>query len=105
MTADDIAKLVLAFAVAISLLGVSIQLMKLLGTFNGMLGDVRYIGWKVTKLLEVVADDYTALKGKIGDLNKPFNMINKGFLRPVGELAVTVGTFAKVGSEYLKGRK
>jgi len=104
MTVDEIVKLALGLVLAISILGIAIQLMRLLGTFNGMLQDVRYLGYEVAGVIKKLTEDYEKLRSSIDSINSSISDIDSGFLKPVTRLTRTIGALADVASEKLLGK-
>ncbi len=78
MTVDEIVKLLLAVAFSVSLLGIAIQLMRVLGTFNDILQDVRHVAYKVSAFIEILHADYVGAKSQLKAFSAPFISLRKG---------------------------
>ncbi len=104
MTVDEIVKLALGLVLAISILGIAIQIIRLLGTFNGMLQDVRYLGYEVAGIVKKIDEDYAKLRVSIESIGDSIGEIDSGFLQPVTRFTKTIGALADIASEKLLGK-
>jgi len=96
MSVDDFVKIILTFAVSISLVGICIQIMRLLGSLNNIIQDFRGIGKTAVRLVEQIHLDYKNLVENIKKLSEPIDHINHKFVQPLALLLGTVGKFATI---------
>jgi hypothetical protein len=101
MSVDDFVKLILGVAGAVSILGISIQLMRLLGTLNTTLQDFQYITRRIAVIVDKVAGDYEKFKDKVKGVLSPLTMLNENFVVPLMELTSVVGVAIKAIKERI----
>lgn len=103
MTTDDIVKLALGLVLAFSILGISIQIMRLLGTFNLILLDVRGLAAEVAELIMRVKTSFGNLENTLAGVGRTIDGFNQGFLQPISNFASTIGNLATLAREKLVG--
>lgn len=104
MSVDDFVKLSLALAISLSIFGISIQIMRLLGTLNGTLSDFRSVTHQIAELLRKIVADYEDIVKAVKGITKPLQAINKHFLMPLTELAAVAGGVATNLKQRLVGK-
>jgi hypothetical protein len=103
MSVDEVVRLLLGLTISISVLGISIQIMRLLGTFNSILQDLRYIVYQIGEFLGKVKDDYGVIMGKLGSVLKPLDSIKGSLLMPIARLAAILGGFVEILNNRFTG--
>lgn len=103
MSVDDFAKLILAVAIALSIFGVSVQVMRLLGTLNDTLRDFRSVTNQIAELIKKIIGDYEDIIKVVKGIMTPIKVINKQFLVPLSELAAMAGTAVTMLRQQLFG--
>jgi uncharacterized protein YoxC len=68
MSAFEIARIIMFIALSISVLAISLQLVRLFGEIGGIMKDSRKTLKKVNKMLEHIEDDYEDLRDKLFDI-------------------------------------
>lgn len=92
MNVDEIVKLILAISFAISLLGISFQLMRLISKFTDTLEDARGSVQSLSKLSSEVVDDYSMVKTEIMSLISGIKNIKNDVVIPIIKVAGLVGS-------------
>jgi hypothetical protein len=105
MEVNDVVKLLLAISFSVSLVGISIQVMRILGTLNDTLQDFRYLAYKIMEMLETIGKDYGNLKKGVSGAFSNFGRLNNNFVEPLVNLATTVGTLATIFKEKITGKQ
>mgnify|MGYP000965611424 FL=1 len=83
MDINDFAKLVLVLSLSFSLVGIAIQIMRLLGTANETLKLSHDVLKNVTKLGEKLTDDYSKFSTHILTLSESVSRIGTDVIVPV----------------------
>lgn len=83
MTVNEIAIIILVISVSICIVGISIQLMRLLGTSNDILKKTEPIVDSVAKLTDQVTDDYSVLSRHILTLTESLSTIGSKVVTPL----------------------
>jgi uncharacterized protein YoxC len=73
MSVDDVVKLILAISFAISLVGVSIQIMRLLSKTTSILNETQEGVRNAVKLTTTATEDYMAIRNQIVQFMSIFN--------------------------------
>jgi hypothetical protein len=89
MTIDEVVKLILAISFAISLLGVSWQLMRLIGKMADSIEDVRGGLKSASKLVETASDDYNRIRTEVWSLLDSLKKIRDVF-EPLSKIFTVV---------------
>lgn len=93
MTVDEIVKLMIFGSLSISVLGISVQLMRILGGFADMLGDLRATVKNLGTLSTQLVEDYkligSALRGIAGGLSS----FNDKVIQPLTRVGNMFGGF------------
>lgn len=97
MNPVDLAKLVLAIGVTLSIVGISFQLMRLLGAVTDNIRDLRPTIKKVTEIVDEFAQDQKLLKEGIS----AFVGAGKSIKGMIGEIREKVMTPVNVISKFL----
>lgn len=105
MSVDDVTKLLLAGAISFSIVGISIQLMRLLGSFNDVIQDVRSTVRFIGELAHRISGDYKNLReGMANFLNPIQNMVNN-VTKPLNRLTKVLGGFTDMITDKITGVK
>lgn len=91
MTVDEIAKLLLAFSLSFSIFGISLQIVRLLGTVNAGLRAIQPIFSLLEKLVAKITDDYSKISDIINEVLKSI----KSFNEPLAIIASMLKRFVK----------
>ncbi len=68
MTVDDFVKIILVLSVAIAIVGIALQLMRVLGGVADNLQDLRKAVQNVGKITDMAVEDYGKLRGLVTTL-------------------------------------
>jgi ABC-type transporter Mla subunit MlaD len=101
MSIEDFAKLLLAVSASFALVGISVQLMRLLGTLNDGLKDIRHVAFQLAGLLEKVGKDYGKISTVITNVATTLNSFDQGFLGPARNLFITIGGIATLAQRKI----
>ncbi len=96
MDADVFSKVVLTIAISFCLVGISIQIIRVLDTFNKMLKDVRYFAYEFEALLKSIKNDYLDVKKTVFSVLEPLQEIKVGFLNPLSKVFRKLGAYVDV---------
>lgn len=92
MSIDDLAKLLLAISLSFSIFGISLQIIRLLGTLNEGLRGLEPIIDLVKKLAEKIVEDYTLISNNIVELSSSLKKVSE----PINIItSVVKGIFSK----------
>lgn len=78
MSVDDFGKLALTFAVVFAIVGISIQLMRLIDRATAIADETKNIAKNANKGIELALSDYEHVRNTVaglGDLVKPLSMV------------------------------
>ena len=93
MSVDEIVKLMIFIGITFSMIGVSFQIMRILGKFADMLGDLRKTIQNLGDLSTQMVDDYKMLSVAIRAISGGLTNINSGIIQPLS-------SFGKIFSKY-----
>lgn len=91
MEINDIAKIILVVSVSFSLVGISIQIMRLMGTFNESLKDLQEILRSFGKISKKISEDYDQFSSHLLTLSSSISKIGTDVITPA------VGLFSFLG--------
>lgn len=97
MTVDEVVKLILAIAFAISLVGISIQLMRLIGKVTDTLEDTREGVRNFSALSTMAREDYEEIRREIKSILGFVTKLRVNLLDPISSLFSFVGRFLDKG--------
>jgi hypothetical protein len=83
MTVDDIVKLVIAFSLSFSIVGISWQIMRFLNSVTNVVEDFRVIAYQVSGLIEKVLEDYNVITGKVFRIVVPLTNAVEEVVKPI----------------------
>jgi hypothetical protein len=86
MTIDEIIKIILAISVSFSIIGISIQIIRLLGTTNDSLKDLRPTIKNFNDLSEKVISDYDIISNAIHSSSKVVGGLYTNIIKPLADL-------------------
>lgn len=86
MSVDEFVKLILGVALAISILGIAIQLMRLLGQMVGAVGDAREGVKSVSRMARMASDDYAHISHLLNKGLRTIRKIKQDFYEPIAKL-------------------
>jgi uncharacterized protein YoxC len=108
MNMDDLAKLILFVSISISIVGISIQLMRMLSGLTDNIKDLRRTVKNVGKLTEGLVEDEKLLRRSMGKISKTVDIISNKIVRPlevIFSFLTTVATFIEgVKSKFSRER-
>lgn len=99
MEINDIAKIILVVSLSFSLVGISIQIMRLMGTFNDSLKDLQEILRSFGKISGKLSEDYDQFSAHILTLTGAISKIGTDVIAPI------VGLFSFLDRFNSKGKK
>jgi hypothetical protein len=99
---DNIVKIILALSLAFSLVGISIQIIRILGTTNILMKDLHYVVLQFMEIIETIKNDYEGLKAKLDGVLEPIMRIKDNFLNPLAKITGTVGAYADTLRERME---
>jgi len=83
MEINDLAKILLVISLSFSMVGISIQIMRLLGTANDTVKLSHEIIRNVTRITTKLSDDYLALSDHILTLTQSVSRIGTNVIDPI----------------------
>jgi len=92
-TVDEFTKLLLIFGITFAIVGISIQFMRVLGQFSGILEDLRISIKNIGNVTTQLAEDYKLLSGAIRGLSSTLKNFNKSVLKPLGRISEIFSKF------------
>ncbi len=93
MTVDEIVKLMIFGSLSISVLGISIQLMRILGGFADMLGDLRTTVKNFGTLSTQLVEDYKLIGNALRSIAGGLSNFNEKVIQPMTRVGNMVGGF------------
>jgi len=99
MEINDIAKIILVVSLSFSLVGISIQIMRLMGTFNDSLKDMQEILRSFGKISQKLSEDYDQFSAHLLTLTGAISKIGTDVIAPI------VGLFSFLDRFNSKGKK
>jgi hypothetical protein len=82
MEINDISKIILVVSLSFSLVGISIQIMRLMGTFNDSLKDLQEILRSFGKISQKLSEDYDQISAHILTLTGAISKIGTDVIAP-----------------------
>jgi hypothetical protein len=98
MNVDDFAKILIIIAISISLLGISYQTMRLIGSMADSIKDLRKVLQNFGSLSDRFITDYTYITDKVKDIVDTAGGIATNIVEPLGKIL----SFA---SKFKRGKK
>lgn len=92
MSGSEISQLLLHIALATSIFGISIQIMRLLGTTNDILKDARHLAYQVSQVIESISSETENIAKVIGKVGDATSTIQNNIFSPIKESSVIIGT-------------
>lgn len=83
MEINDISKIILVISISFSLVGISIQIMRLMGTFNDSLKDLQEILRSFGKISKKISEDYDQFSAHILTLTGAISRIGTDVIAPM----------------------
>lgn len=103
LTIDDIIKLILALSVAFSLVGISIQMMRILGGLVDTVKESNFIIHTASDLFEKITGDYDYIIDQIKNILDSITGFTRGVFIPLTNMFGFLKGF--VGSKSFKQKK
>lgn len=103
MTVDEFVKLLLAVSASIAVVGISIQIMRLLGTLNSTLQDFRFITHQIAEIIDKLSEDYEKIRTNITQMTSPLKSLNNNVIAPLTEMSLMLGAGVKSIKKHLVG--
>ncbi len=100
---DNFVKIILAVSVSLSVVGISIQFMRLLGTTNSILRDAHGAVKDVVELIANIKEDYRGIAVKFGEITDGISSIKTNVVDPLNRFSNTVGAFVDVMNKKVRG--
>lgn len=95
MNVDDFAKILIVIALSISLLGISYQIMRLIGVMADSFGDMRTIIKSFGELSEKFVADYDYLIAKVKNIVDTLSGVSTNIIAPLGKILGFVSKFKR----------
>ena len=87
MTVDEIVKLMIFSGITFCMIGISFQIMRILGKFADMLGDLRSTVQNIGHITTQFVEDYKAISEAIKAISGGLTNINSGIIQPLAKLS------------------
>lgn len=97
MTVDEIVKLMIFSGITFSMVGLSIQIMRILGGFASILSDLRKTIQNIGNASDQFVEDYKMISDAIRALSKGLTNINSGIIEPLSKFSKLASRFSKFG--------
>lgn len=104
MTIDEFVKLALGLALSVAVLGIGIQIMRLLGTTNEILKDFRFGFSQLSLLLEKVNGDYDQISKVFRNITNPLGRITQNIMEPFTKASDNISIYLTNFLERVLGR-
>jgi len=101
-TVDDFVKIVLVLSIAFTLVGITIQIIRMLGGFVETVKLSNSILKNMTVIVEKFTSDYDFLSEKIKFIVETVSKFVSGVLGPITKVASFVGSFTKDKDKHNK---
>lgn len=96
MTIDEFVKLILGVALAISILGISVQLMRLIGQVSNTVGDAREGVKSFSRIAKMAGDDYAHISHLLNKGLRLVQQVKRDFVEPFAKLADLVKLLVRI---------
>jgi hypothetical protein len=91
MSVDDFIKLLLFTVISFSILGISIQFMRILSKLTDMMEDLRTSIKSIGMITEQFTKDYQGISAAINSLSGSIKRINDDIIKPVSNIGKILG--------------
>ncbi len=95
LNVDDLLKILLVGSISFSIAGISIQIMRLLGTTNSIMQDSRKIITEVNEILKSVKDDYKGIMLRVNGILDMVDDLKTDIIDPLYDLTYSALDKAK----------
>jgi hypothetical protein len=95
MNIDDFVKILLAVSISFAIIGVSYQIMKLIGKLSNNLDEVNHSVGNLNKFSEKLLEDYDFISGEVKALTGAVGNIGRNIIDPIVNLFGFLKQFKK----------
>lgn len=96
LTVDDLVKFVLIFSVSFAIVGISVQLIKLIGKLVDVLEDTRHTLRNVNDLSSYALEDYVEARSAVRQALSGLTLLSSLFSNPANLFSKAKSTFTKM---------
>lgn len=102
MTVDELIKLLLVLSVAISLLAISLQVARLVGSLASVIGELRRVTKNFGEISDMVTEDYNEIRGVIKSVIRLLTGLNENVIDPINKLLGLPSKVKNIGARRRK---
>lgn len=95
MSVDDFIKIMLATGFTFSLVGISFQIMRLIGKFTASIQDLRKTFQNVSTVSDLVVEDYRRVRGVLLSIVDVVDNLQKNVLSPLKTITNILSLFGR----------